>query len=168
MTKTRVLRTAVAAAFALAAAITAATPAAAQTRHAVQASPASTTGTTGTISRFTPVPAGGQVSCYGYYGTFKAGSHVMVVDWTTASDECFGIATDRTIWHTWPGANGWHRLPGDGHADDVTGIMAEITDPTNLDYGWRGVVVHADTNNTNWYQMYELPGGWTGQWSELG
>ena len=162
MTKARVLRTVVAAAFALAAALTAATPAAAQAR---QASPASTTGS---ILRFTPVPVGGQVSCYGYYGTFKAGSHVMVVDWTTASDECFGIATDRTIWHTWPNANGWHRLPGDGHADDVTGIMAEVTDPMNLNYGWRGVVVHANTNNTDWYQLYELPGGWTGTWSQLG
>ena len=161
MIKARVLRTVVAAGFALAAAITAVTPAAAST-GAVR--PASVQAS----YYFTAVPAGGRVSCYGYYGTFKAGSHVMVVDWATASDECFGIATDRTIWHAWPGANGWHRLPGDGHADDVTGIMAEITDPMNLNYGARGVVVHASTNNTNWYQLYELPGGWTGDWNQLG
>lgn len=115
----------------------------------------------GEIVRYTPVPADGRVSCFGYYGTFLGGSHVMVVDWTTASDECFGIATDRTIWHTWPASGGWKRMGGNGHADEVAGIVDE--DPA----GTRGVIVHANSNDTDWYQLYALPGGWTGVWSRL-
>ncbi|MDQ3785709.1 MAG: hypothetical protein M3422_00510, partial [Actinomycetota bacterium] len=108
-----------------------------------------TYGTTGTITRMTAVPSNGRVSCFGYYGTFKTGTYVMVVDWVTASDECFGIATDRTIWHVWPNSGGWKPMPGGGHADF---IYSEIYE--NVTTGARGVSVFASSNGTYWCQNY--------------
>jgi hypothetical protein len=97
----------------------------------VSAAPEQPMGTNGVITRWTPVPANGKVSCYGYTGTFRAGTHVMVVDWATTRDECFGIATDRTIWHTWPGSGGWTPMPGNGHADYIYPDIAEYLDENN-------------------------------------
>jgi hypothetical protein len=134
---------------------------------AAPVNPAGTDGTYGTTatppSRMTPVPANGRVSCWGYYGTFKTGTHVMVVDWQTSSDECFGIATDRTIWHAWPNSNGWHRMPGGGHADFIYNLPYEQPD------GFRMVPVFASSNGTYWCQNYYpatgYPSfGWTGDW----
>ena len=51
--------------------------------------------------------------CFGYEGTFKSGSGVLIAPW----NECFGIAPDRTIWHAWPGSGGWREMPNHGHAD---------------------------------------------------
>lgn len=112
----------------------------------------------GTVTRMTPVPANGRVSCYGYYGTFKAGTYVMVVDWVTSSDECFGIATDRTIWHTWPGSGGWKRMPGNGHADFINSDIWEWTD------GVRTVSVFVVSNGSYWCQNYYPVDGWEGFW----
>jgi hypothetical protein len=130
------------------------------------AEPDQTEGTTAGIIRVTPVPANGRVSCYGYYGTFKAGTDVIVVDWATASDECFGIATDRTIWHAWPNSGGWKPLPGNGHADHVYRFV-EYVNPSSPVYRYRAVFVHADSNNTDWYQWYYPNSGWTGGWNLL-
>jgi hypothetical protein len=105
------------------------------------------------------VPANGRVSCYGYYGTFKVDTYVIVVDWATSGDECFGTSTDRTIWHTWPGAGGWTPMPGNGHADSVIGVP-----PENDADSTRGVYVHVISNNSTWLQWYHRPGGWTGVW----
>jgi hypothetical protein len=116
--------------------------------------------TAGSVIKYTPVPANGRVSCYGYYGTFLAGSHVMVVDWLHTSDECFGIATDRTIWHAWVNSGGWHRMGGNGHADDVVAIRQERTD------GTKGVMVKVASNGSLWQQDY-YPSGWTGVWYKL-
>ena len=124
----------------------------------VSAAPAQPVGTTGTIIRETPVPANGKVSCYGYYGTFKVGTDVIVVDWNTSSDECFGIATDRTIWHTWPGSGGWRPMPGNGHADGIYSIAEDSTT------GFRGVSVFVTSNSSIWCQNYYRSGGWTGSW----
>lgn len=123
-------------------------------------------GTNATIVRVTPVPANGRVSCFGYYGTFKANTDVVVVDWVTASDECWGIATDRTIWHVWPNSGGWKPLPGNGHADSVNGFY-EDADYASDFYKWRRVYVHATTNNTNWAQWYSPISGWTGDWVKV-
>ena len=117
-----------------------------------------TYGTTGTITRMTPVPANGRVSCWGYYGTFKTGTYVMVVDWVTSSDECFGIAPDRTIWHAWPNSGGWKVMPGGGHADLINAEILERSD------GIREVSVFATTNGTYWCQTYFPVTGWTGDW----
>jgi len=116
-------------------------------------------GTNGTITRMTPVPANGRVSCYGYYGTFKVGTEVMVVDWATSSDECFGIATDRTIWHTWPGSGGWTPMPGNGHADYIYDYIVEGSD------GFRAISVYIPSAPSYfWCQNYTPATGWTGDW----
>lgn len=123
------------------------------------ATPEQPMGTNGTVTRMTLVPANGRVSCYGYYGTFKPATYVMVVDWVTSSDECFGIATDRTIWHTWPGSGGWTPMPGGGHADLIHTGIVELPD------GFRAVSIYAQSNNTYWCQNYEpTKGGWSGDW----
>jgi hypothetical protein len=122
------------------------------------AAPRGPVGTTGVI-KTTPVPPNGRVSCYGYYGTFKVDTYVIVVDWATSRDECFGISTNRTIWHTFPGAGGWSEMPGHGHADSVIGVPPE-DDAT----GTRGVYVHVISNNSTWLQWYHTSGGWTGDW----
>jgi hypothetical protein len=119
--------------------------------------------TNGTVTRTTLVPADGRVSCYGYYGTFKPATYVIVIDWVTASDECFGITADRRIWHTWPGSGGWKVMPGNGHADLVNTAIVELGD------GTRGVSVFATTNGTTWCQNYYPDNragapGWTGDW----
>jgi len=60
------------------------------------------------------------LNCFGYIGTFKSGSRVMLVDWTAngSVDECFGIAPNRTIWHAWPNHR-WIEMPNNGLADDT-------------------------------------------------
>jgi hypothetical protein len=142
---TRALRTwLVVAGFALTAAVTAAPSAAASTS-----------------AYFVAVPALGHVNCYNYVGTFKQGSHVMVVDWIHGSDECFGIAPNRTIWHAWPGSGGWQKMAGSGLADDIFLPVQEHAD------GTRGVTVRVTANNSVWIQLYYPSTGWTGIWGRL-
>lgn len=123
------------------------------------AAPAQPIGATGIIA-VTPVPANGRVSCYGYYGTFLVGSDVIVVDWyTTNNNECFGIATDRTIWHAWQGSGGWKPLPGNGHADDTWGTYE------NLDTHQRTIkVVIYGAPQPYWCQDYTPSTNWDGDW----
>src|SRR5207253_10021069 len=68
------------------------------------------------------VDANGHINianCFWYPGTFLKGSYVLVVQWYgTNTNECFGIAPDRTIWHTWTNAGGWQRFSS-GLADDT-------------------------------------------------
>ncbi|MFD8497838.1 hypothetical protein [Amycolatopsis sp. NPDC059657] len=103
----------------------------------------------------------GRVSCAGYYGTFKAGSYAMVATWDNSGDayECFGIATDRTIWHAWPGSGGWKPMPGNGHADDAYSIYQD---------SFRRIVMVAIPNAPRplWCQDYTRSTGWTGKWYE--
>ena len=111
----------------------------------------------------TPVPANGRVSCYGYYGTFKAETLVFVVDWITSSNECFGIATDNTIWHAWPNSGGWHPMPGNGHADSVAfGLFRE--DPVTK---FKKAAVYAIVNDSFWCQNYYPSTDWSG-WYRCG
>ena len=156
--RTRAAWALTAAGFALAAALTAVTPAAASTAGAAAWPMSAET----TAHYYTDVPPDGRVSCYGYYGTFLANSRVMVVDWAHTSDECFGIATDRTIWHAWVGSGGWKRLPGTFHADDMAGVRDESAD------GTKGVIVREDTiYHHTYYQLYTPSAGWSGVWHEL-
>lgn len=114
-------------------------------------------GTNGSVVRMTPVPASGRVSCYGYYGTFKAGTEVMVVNWDTVADECFGIATDRTIWHVWPNSGGWRPMPGGGHADYIVNYAYE--EPN----GYRDIMVWIPGAAIPfWCQDYLHTTGWRG------
>ena len=103
-------------------------------------------------------PADGRVNCFGYVGVFKPGTSVMVVNWNTSTlDECFGVSADRTIWHTWPGAGGWTRMPGNGRADDVNTVVGEAANGTRL----VSVLVYG---STPWCQYYIGGSGWTGSW----
>jgi hypothetical protein len=60
-------------------------------------------------------------SCFGYTGTFWAGTRIALVDWQQdgSIDECFGIAPDSTIWHAWRNSGGWKQMPHNGRADDT-------------------------------------------------
>jgi hypothetical protein len=118
-------------------------------------------GVEGTVTRMAPVPANGRVNCYGYYGTFKTGTYVMVVDWVTTSDECFGIAPDRTIWHAWPGSGGWRQMPGNGRADHMYTGIVEWSD------GVRTVPVFV-SSGSYWCQNYYPGSGWEGVWYRCG
>ena len=125
------------------------------------AAPAGENGTTGTVTRMAPVPADGRVNCYNYWGTFKTGTYVMVVDWVTTVDECFGIAPDRTIWHAWPGSGGWKRMPGNGRADHMYTDIVEWSD------GVRTVPVFVGSGSY-WCQNYYPGAGWEGVWYRCG
>jgi len=94
----------------------------------VPADPEPSTGAAAPHFTRVPVSGGGigtqdfNASCFGYTGNFKSGSTVLKVDWEdagTGTDECFGIAPGRTIWHAWPGSGGWKEMPNNGRADDT-------------------------------------------------
>jgi len=67
-----------------------------------------------------PASASYTEACF-YNGVFRDGSHVLRVDWNVdgKTDQCFGIAPDRTIWNSWPGSGGWAEMPGEGRADEM-------------------------------------------------
>jgi hypothetical protein len=121
------------------------------------AQPAGEIGTAGTVINMAPVPANGRVNCFGYYGTFRTGTYVMVVDWVTSTQECFGIAPDRTIWHTWPGAGGWKVMPGNGRADHMYTKIRE------WDNGARTIRVFV-ASGSYWCQDYRPGIAWDGDW----
>jgi hypothetical protein len=160
---------AVAAGIALTMAMALTTPAEADTNGGARsdsgraaAAPARPAGTDAIIINREPVPASGKVNCYNYIGTFKQGTYVVVVDWqASTSDECFGIATDRTIWHAWPGSGGWKPMPGNGHADAIHTIWDNAA-------GDRQVGVYVAASPTDWCQDYSRSGGWTGSWYRCG
>jgi hypothetical protein len=121
------------------------------------AAPAGENGTAGTIVNMAQVPANGKVNCFNYIGNFKTGTYVMVVDWDTSTQECFGIAPDRTIWHTWPGAGGWKVMPGNGRGDLMDTDIDEWPD------GTRRVSVFI-SSGSYWCQYYRPGTGWDGYW----
>jgi hypothetical protein len=58
-------------------------------------------------------------SCFGYTGRFLnyPPLHVNLAGgWV----ECFGIGTNRGIYHAWPNSGGWREMPYGGRADTVT------------------------------------------------
>ena len=121
------------------------------------ATPTGENGTTGDIINMAPVPANGKVNCFNYIGNFKAGTYVMVVDWATSTQECFGIAPDRTIWHAWPGSGGWQRMPGNGRADHIYAQILEWSD------GGRTIWVFVGTGSY-YCQDYISGLGWEAVW----
>jgi hypothetical protein len=60
-------------------------------------------------------------TCFGFTGTFKTGTTVQHADWNwdDKTDECFGIAPDRTIWHAYRTSGGWLKMPHNSRADDT-------------------------------------------------
>ncbi|SBT51009.1 hypothetical protein [Micromonospora auratinigra] len=60
---------------------------------------------------------------WGRRGTFKCSSHVMLINWWGSGRlEYFGVAPNRTIWHSWS-TSGWVEMPNNGRADDVDGVQ---------------------------------------------
>lgn len=96
-------------------------------------------------------------SCFGYTGRFRDGTKVVLFDWQTDVNECFGISPTRKIWHTWPGAGRWHEMPGNGRADHVVGGWE------NLDTGVRSVQVHVTSSDRYWCNTYDS--GWGSWWN---
>lgn len=109
-----------------------------------------------------PVSSGGRgfdYSCFGYTGTFKDGSTILLVDWEdagTGTDECFGVAPGRTIWHAWPGSGGWKQMPNNGRADDTWGAYYSAD-------GRRGVQVYVAGSNSVFCSTRNAGPGW-GAW----
>jgi len=71
-----------------------------------------------------PASASYQEGCFGQAGIFKDGTVVMHADWNNDgyTDECIGIAPDRTIWHAWRTSQRWEQLGRkDARADCTTG-----------------------------------------------
>jgi hypothetical protein len=75
-------------------------------------------------------------NCFGYWGTFKSGSHVRWADWdgNGIGDECFGISPDRRIYHAWWG-HPWVEMPNGGRADDV--VYAYVVIGAGVDHAVR-------------------------------
>lgn len=58
---------------------------------------------------------------WGHTGTFKCSSDVMEVNWYNSGRiEYFGVAPNRTIWHSWA-TSGWTVMPNNGLADEMDG-----------------------------------------------
>ena len=67
-----------------------------------------------------PLDRNNHVTCFGKEGTFLKDSKVIAVQWYGgATNECFGIGPDRTIWHIWEDSGEWRRMPNGGRADDT-------------------------------------------------
>lgn len=97
--------------------------------------------------------AGVPDSCFGYAGTFLAGSKRVKVDWNRDGkvDECFGIAPNRHIYHAWPG-HPWVEMPHNGRADDVAAAA------TDVETGHHAVIVWIKATKQDYYS--ELIGTW--------
>ena len=95
-------------------------------------------------------------TCFGNKGTFKDGSHILIIDWSNAGVECFGVSPSGAIWHTWDGASSWVEMPGNGRADDISYAY---------DYGDGNRTLEVWTGSY-WCQNYWLGLGWTGSWYE--
>ncbi|MCU7728522.1 hypothetical protein ODJ79_32830 [Actinoplanes sp. KI2] len=109
-----------------------------------------------------PSPASAAASsfnddCFGYVGTFKGGTQVVWADWNSddITDECFGIAPSRTIWHAWPQSGGWQEMPNHGLADKVDGAGVDLN-------GTHKVRVYV-SGSRHYYESELWPGvGWQG------
>ncbi len=111
-----------------------------------------------TTYRFKSPDAQGHATCFGYQGTFKAGSRIMIVRWYGTSDsECFGIARDKSIWHTWPGTGAWKRMPNGGRADDTVWAATVNNDPYVRNVG---VCVYG----SGYWQANNEGGTWRSWW----
>jgi hypothetical protein len=85
----------------------------------VAASPLPASAAAATYQSF-PLKPNNHFTCFGYEGTFLKDSRVMTVQWYGgATNECFGIAPDRSIWHVWEGSGGWKPMPNGGLADNT-------------------------------------------------
>lgn len=84
---------------------------------------------------------------WGRRGTFKCTSHVMEINWFgTGRIEYFGVAPDRTIWHSWATSGWWVEMPHDGRADDVYGVRASLSGGRRTVDVWAATHVWSSTD----------------------
>lgn len=78
------------------------------------------------------VSAGFEYYCFNKRGVFKTGTRIALADWNRdgRTDECFGIAPDRRIYHAWPASNGWDPMPNNGLADNMANPGWNVADIT--------------------------------------
>jgi hypothetical protein len=103
--------------------------------------------------------ADGHLTCFGYQGTFLQDPHhptVMLVQWYgEATDECFGIARDRSIWHTWIGAGGWRKMTG--RADYPTAAYTKSYNPYTR-------AIHVCVMGSGIWENDDVDSTWEGWW----
>ena len=95
-------------------------------------------------------------TCFKYTGTFRSGSHIKWGDWNSdgRGDECFGIGTDRRIFHAWANSGGWKVMPNSGLADDVLYALPRSSSE-------RSVAVHTNSSG-NYYSVSDSGSAWKG------
>jgi hypothetical protein len=89
-------------------------------------------------------------------------------DWNAngSRPEVFAVASNRTVWHAWPGGGGWKLVPGNKGADDII----NGTDSQGRRAWWwsgttRNISVWAANGGEFW--CTSDPGsGWTGVWRD--
>ena len=91
-------------------------------------------------------------SCYGYKGQFlhRAPLHV---DLNGGWQECFGIGTNRGVYHAWPNSGGWHEMPNGGRADDTEGAYFDSA-------GRRVIEVYTEGAGDYCSTLIPSRGGW--------
>ncbi|GAA3389030.1 hypothetical protein [Cryptosporangium minutisporangium] len=140
-------------------AIAAPAPASATGSAAVSASVPEAAAVAPGLRIYTPKAPRYQANCFGRIGTFRPGSRVFIVDWERngSEDECFGIGTDRKVFHIWSTWTAWRQMDtasaGPGIADDIYKIR------TRQD-GWHEVIVRIGANDL-WITSGATGLGWS-------
>ncbi|SES37224.1 hypothetical protein SAMN05216188_1435 [Lentzea xinjiangensis] len=85
-------------------------------------------------------------------------------------EEIFAVRVDGTVWHTWPGNNGWSLMPGNKTADDMINPPFDGPDPEGRDSVWwsgstRNLSVWAP-GGTGYWCTSDPGAGWTGVWRD--
>ena len=83
-------------------------------------------------------------------------------------DETFAVRVDRTVWHSWPGSNGWALMPGNKTADDINNYPVNGQSAT----WWSGSTLSVRnlsvwvTGGTGYWCTSDPGTGWTGHWRD--
>lgn len=117
---------------------TLAAPASAATRHSTSGTHARFFKVTGPGGVTTPAAASAFTACpvsaFGYGGeaicdTFGFSDYNP----DSGTDEAFVIGLDWSIWHAWPGSNGWHSLGGQALHETGNGVGEFSSNPFTVD-----------------------------------
>jgi hypothetical protein len=103
----------------------------------------------GNVSALSACP----ITRHGYSGYYICGFRTDY--WTWGGDgniEYFVIGLDYAVWHTWPGAGGWHSLGGVAGQYDVNGVWAL---PTTR-------YIRVIGTDNQWWCRYWSGGTWPG------
>jgi hypothetical protein len=97
------------------------------------------------------------VSEFGYGGETICGTFGLYVPAGSVANnggaEAFVIGTDWSIWHAWPGSNGWHSLGG--QAKHASGSFIDIWDTNPF------IIYTIGTDGRNWCNAWGSP-AWSG------